>query len=83
MNLVILVDYIQAFYVPTREWEHWLENTGVKRYTQRQCFGLANCLARGDKRARQRMVATVTTVFARHAVAAVSAGGSGGASVRE
>ena len=66
VKLNLLVDYIQAFFVPTREWSNWLECTGVRRYTQRQSLGLANCLARGDKHLRQRLLATVTTVYARH-----------------
>ncbi|EUB56811.1 Coiled-coil domain-containing protein [Echinococcus granulosus] len=66
VKLNLLVDYIQAFFVPTREWSNWLESTGVHRYTQRQSLGLAHCLARGDKHARQRLLAAVTTVYARH-----------------
>ncbi|VUZ56450.1 unnamed protein product [Hymenolepis diminuta] len=66
VKLNLLVDYIQAYFVPTRDFSSWLETTGVNRYTQRQCMGLANCLARGDKNTRQRLTATVTSAYARY-----------------
>ncbi|KAL5102837.1 Syndetin [Taenia crassiceps] len=79
VKLNLLVDYIQAFFVPTREWSNWLESTGVHHYTQRQSLGLAHCLARGDKHARQRLVAAVTTAYARHQQSPLShSGGVGG-----
>lgn len=66
VNLDVLVDYIQAFYVPTREWENWLVGGGgAIRYTQNQALGLAYCLCRGDKKTRQRLLATVTAVYTR------------------
>lgn len=65
VKLNLLVDYIQAFFVPTREFSTWLESTGVHRYTQRQSLGLANCLAHGDKNTRQRLIAMVTAAYAR------------------
>ncbi|VDO08526.1 unnamed protein product [Rodentolepis nana] len=66
VNLNLLVDYIQAYFVPTRDFANWLETTGVNRYTQKQSQGLANCLARGDKNIRQRLLATVTSAYARY-----------------
>uniref|UniRef100_A0A0R3WSA5 DUF2451 domain-containing protein n=1 Tax=Hydatigena taeniaeformis TaxID=6205 RepID=A0A0R3WSA5_HYDTA len=82
VKLNMLVDYIQAFFVPTREWSNWLESTGVHRYTQRQSLGLAHCLARGDKHARQRLLAAVATVYARHQQTALShCGGVGGSGI--
>ncbi|KAM7534592.1 hypothetical protein Aperf_G00000110072 [Anoplocephala perfoliata] len=65
VKLNLLVDYIQAYFVPTREFSNWLESVGVHRYTQRQSMGLANCLARGDKQTRQRLVDMVTAAYAR------------------
>ncbi|VDK34787.1 unnamed protein product [Taenia asiatica] len=82
VKLNLLVDYIQAFFVPTREWSNWLESTGVHRYTQRQSLGLAHCLARGDKHARQRLAAAVTTVYARHQQSLLThSGGVGGSGI--
>ncbi|KAF6775648.1 hypothetical protein AHF37_05388 [Paragonimus kellicotti] len=49
-----VIEYIQAFYVPVHEWEHWLTSTGIK-YTRSQLNGLAHCIARGDRRQRQRL----------------------------
>nr|CDS30580.2 protein dopey 1 [Hymenolepis microstoma] len=66
VNLNLLVDYIQAYFVPTRDFASWLETTGVNRYTQKQSLGLANCLARGDKNTRQKLLATVTSAYARY-----------------
>ncbi|KAA3677131.1 uncharacterized protein DEA37_0000837 [Paragonimus westermani] len=57
-----VIEYIQAFYVPTHEWEHWLTNTGIK-YTRSQLTGLAHCIARGDRRQRQRLLNIINQVY--------------------
>ncbi|KAF8561878.1 hypothetical protein P879_07247, partial [Paragonimus westermani] len=57
-----VIEYIQAFYVPVHEWEHWLTNTGIK-YTRPQLTGLAHCIARGDRRQRQRLLNIINQVY--------------------
>lgn len=64
VNLDFLVDYIQAFYVPIREWEAWLMSQDVtKRYSQHQLTGLASCLSRGDRKTRQRLINIVNQMY--------------------
>ncbi|KAL7056727.1 hypothetical protein AAHC03_020655 [Spirometra sp. Aus1] len=64
VNLDFLVDYIQAFYVPVREWEAWLvSQDATKRYSQHHLTGLASCLSRGDRKTRQRLINTVNQMY--------------------
>ncbi|CAH8667125.1 unnamed protein product [Dicrocoelium dendriticum] len=56
-----VIEYIQAFYIPAHEWEHWLAHTGTK-YSRAQLTGLAHCLARGDRRQRQRLLNSITQI---------------------
>ncbi|TPP57603.1 Non-receptor tyrosine kinase spore lysis A [Fasciola gigantica] len=57
-----VIEYIQAFYIPAHEWEHWVTQTGMK-FSKAQLIGLAHCLARGDRRLRQRLLNTVNQVY--------------------
>ncbi|THD21444.1 Non-receptor tyrosine kinase spore lysis A [Fasciola hepatica] len=57
-----VIEYIQAFYIPAHEWEHWVTQTGIK-FSKAQLIGLAHCLARGDRRLRQRLLNTVNQVY--------------------
>nr|CAH8864524.1 unnamed protein product [Trichobilharzia regenti] len=57
-----VIEYIQAFYIPVHEWEHWLTNCGTK-YSRAQLTGLASCLSRSDKRQYQRLLNTINQIY--------------------
>ncbi|CAH8541857.1 unnamed protein product [Schistosoma turkestanicum] len=61
-KLDYLIEYIQAFYIPVHEWEHWLNNFGTK-YSRAQLAGLASCLSRSDKRQYQRLMNTINQIY--------------------
>ncbi|GAA50293.1 coiled-coil domain-containing protein 132 [Clonorchis sinensis] len=71
-NLDRVIEYIQAFYVPVHEWEHWLTHTGTK-YSRAQLTGLAHCLARGDRRQRQRLLNTINQIYGSSGIQASTA----------
>ncbi|VEL33704.1 unnamed protein product [Protopolystoma xenopodis] len=57
-NLVLITDFVQAYYVPVAAWDSWLLSNSL-RYTRTQLVGLAGCLSRGDRRLRQRLIVSV------------------------
>ncbi|CAH8608817.1 unnamed protein product [Schistosoma bovis] len=61
-RLDYVIEYIQAFYIPIHEWEHWLTNYGTK-YSRSQLTGLASCLSRSDKRQYQRLINTINQIY--------------------
>uniref|UniRef100_A0A5K4EDW5 Vps54_N domain-containing protein n=1 Tax=Schistosoma mansoni TaxID=6183 RepID=A0A5K4EDW5_SCHMA len=61
-RLDYVIEYIQAFYIPIHEWEHWLTNYGTK-YSRSQLTGLASCLSRSDKRQYQRLINTLNQIY--------------------
>lgn len=61
-KLDYVIEYIQAFYIPIHEWEHWITNYGTK-YSRAQLTGLASCLSRSDKRQYQRLINTINQIY--------------------
>ncbi|CAL8071292.1 unnamed protein product [Calicophoron daubneyi] len=71
-----VIEYIQAFYIPVHEWEHWLTRSGTK-YTRAQLTGLAHCIARGDRRQRQRLLNTINQIYSAPGLSSAGLGNNG------